>query len=832
MPQIRNTTFYEIINLTKLKHIANNPKIYKARIDKEDVEMRRFNKNHNNSFAMLEKLIQNCEVPQEFQGTEYGVLKITYKKGRNSQNSGRWYAVNGIGLQPLVGCVRHTICEGIWTDIDQVNSHPTILKILFDKFGFKSPMLDECITNRDVFLAKVGDDRNKAKTQIISVINGGLFSNKFLNQFAREINPLIKKIVEHFDYEYTYNYVKETYPKLDDKEITGKCISRILQFEENTLLEHYLDWAYNKGFIDNSNYVSLIFDGFQLLSKFNITNEDLDDCRKYAFEKTGFDIELKIKPFDNGFVLPDDYMNTLELRIEMVNRFVSQVDTIMTDCKSSIEKIVSCGGNHYNIAELAFKIFGGWIFYDDKQSVWFYYDYNNIWCESKDTDLLKYLIQKVLIEIFNKYAYVILQDTIDDLRKTDEEEERNKSLISVIEERQKKCIKTSIEIQNWCFVCKVCENARVFFNKSDFYKDKIDSKHYLFAFKNKVYDFRKNEIRPINPDDYIMNTCGYNYPENVKEEDTAFIINYFKTLFTDEDMFNYMLDTCSSTLNGEKKEQYFNIHTGCGSNSKSTFSGLFETILGGYGININPSTFTKPPKGANETGELWKAKGTRGLFTNEPDDGDKLQTAIIKPIAESSTRTIKVRGLYKEPIEFHITFQLNMFCNNKPELSSVDGGIARRVRVIEWDKKFVEEQDFNPDNKNHILKDTTMMVKLTSPEIRDAFVRLLIDRWGNRVSQMPIIPVPQKIKDASASYVADSNPVLGFMMSNYTITNNDKDYEYSNILYSKLNDKSITLSRFKNDLLAMGITQKRKNKGMAYIGIKEKIIVQSDSDDE
>ena len=830
MPQIKGTTYYEIINLTKLKHIANNPKIYKAQIDKEDADMRRFNKNHNNSFTMLEKLIQNCEVPQEFQGTEYGVLKITYKKGRNSQNSGRWYSVNGIGLQPLVGCVRHTICEGIWTDIDQVNSHPTILKILFDKYGFKSPMLDECINNRNDFLAKVCDDRNKAKTQIISVINGGIFSNKFLNQFAKEINPIITKIVKHFDFEYTYNFVKETYPKLDCKELNGKCISRILQFEENKLLEHYLDWAYDKEFIDETNKVALIFDGFQLLSKFNITDEDLDDCRKYAFEKTGFDIELKIKAFDNAFVLPDDYMNTLEVRIEMVNRFVSQIDTIMKEHRVSIDRVISCGGNHYNIAELAFKIFGGWIYYDDKQSTWYYYDYNNIWCESKDTDLLKYLIQKVMIDIFNKYTYVILEDTIIDLRKTDEDEEKNKVMIGVIEERQKKSNKISIEIQNWTFVGKVCDNARVFFNKSDFFKDKIDSKPYLFAFKNKVYDFRKNAIRPISPDDYIMNTCGYNYPENVNEEDTQFIINYIKTLFTDEDMFDYILDSFCSTLNGEKREQYFNIHTGCGANGKTTFTGLFQVVLGGYAENIGSATFTKPAKGANETGELWKAKGKRGIFTNEPDDGDKLQTSIMKLIADDDGQTIKARGLYKEAIEFFITFQLNMCCNNKPELSSVDGGIGRRVRVIDWVKKFVENPD--PNNANEILIDPSMMKKIKTPEIRDAFIRLLLDRWENDVSKMSRIPVPQKIKDASASYVADSNPVLGFVMSNLDITNNEKDYILSNTLYNMFNNKNISPSRFKNDLLSLGIVSKRKKNGMAYIGIKEKVIVNRDSDSD
>jgi P4 family phage/plasmid primase-like protien len=366
--------------------------------------------------------------------------------------------------------------------------------------------------------------------------------------------------------------------------------------------------------------------------------------------------------------------------------------------------------------------------------------------------------------------------------------------------------------------------------KSDFFKDYIDSKPHLFAFNNKVYDFKENKIRPIRPDDYIMNTCGYNYPENVKQEDTDFVINYFKSLFPDEDMFNYLLDTCSSTLNGDKREQYFNIHTGCGSNSKSTFSGLFETILGGYGVNIPPATFTKPAKGANDTGELWKAKGTRGLFSNEPDDGDKLQTPILKPLAEPSTRTIKARGLYKENIEFHITFQLNIFCNNKPELSSVDGGIGRRVRVIDWKMKFVDADDYDKNNPYHRIRDGYMMSKITTPEIRDAFIKLLLDRWESRVSKMSAIPVPEEVKKASASYVADSNPVLGFVMDKIDITHNATDFVMSSTLYNLFNDRTISQTRFKNDLKWLGIESKRSNKGIIYSGIKLKIIVESDDE--
>ena len=106
-------------------------------------------------------------------------------------------------------------------------------------------------------------------------------------------------------------FVNQTYK--DDKNIDGKIISRILQVIENDLLELYLDFFNSKGLIENCQ-VALIFDGFQLLINDTINQELLNECRQLALDKTGYDIELKIKPFDNALSLPEDYANSNVMR--------------------------------------------------------------------------------------------------------------------------------------------------------------------------------------------------------------------------------------------------------------------------------------------------------------------------------------------------------------------------------------------------------------------------------------------------------------------------------------------------------------------------------------
>jgi putative DNA primase/helicase len=368
--------------------------------------------------------------------------------------------------------------------------------------------------------------------------------------------------------------------------------------------------------------------------------------------------------------------------------------------------------------------------------------------------------------------------------------------------------------------------------KSKFYEDLIDSNSHLFAFSNKVFDFNTNTYRPIKPLDYIMTNTGYDFPEYVEDCDVKFLEEYFETLFPDTEKRNYVLDSSCITLNADRKEQFFNIHTGNGSNSKTTFNNLFESSLGGYACEISPETFTKPKKSANDTGELYKTKGKRAIFSNEPEsDQDKLQTALLKRIADESGRKIIARALYCDPIEFKITFILNFFCNNKPELSSVDGGIARRLRIIDWKVKFVDEPD--PNNVYQKPKNPDIMSKMRTDGVKNAFIRMLIDRWTNRVSQFKLIPVPQVVIDASNEYVDDSNPVLGFINENYELTNNTDDKVSSAVLYnhftSYTNGTKISSKRFKDDLLGIsGIETKRGNKGVVFTGLKKK----EDEDDE
>jgi phage/plasmid-associated DNA primase len=124
-------------------------------------------------------------------------------------------------------------------------------------------------------------------------------------------------------------------------------------------------------------------------------------------------------------------------------------------------------------------------------------------------------------------------------------------------------------------------------------------------------------------------------------------------------------------------------------------------------------------------------------------------------------------------VEFPIFFRVEGCCNNKPTLSSVDGGIGRRIRIINYPVKFIANPE--PNNKNQALLNPEMASTLSSIKVRNTYIRMLIDKFVNTASNIKIENIPKQITDDSNEYIQDCNVVLGFVMDKYQLTNDEKE---------------------------------------------------------
>jgi hypothetical protein len=167
---------------------------------------------------------------------------------------------------------------------------------------------------------------------------------------ANEVKPAIDLINNLSQYSSIAEYVNQTYK--DDKNICGKNISRILQVIENNSLEFYIDYFQSKGLIEN-NQVALIFDSIHLLKNDIGNQEFLNDCRHIVFDKTGYDIELKAKPFDNALSLLDNYAECDDDLPSLINQCNVNLNDFIDRNNKVIDNAINEHGSHITVSNVA-----------------------------------------------------------------------------------------------------------------------------------------------------------------------------------------------------------------------------------------------------------------------------------------------------------------------------------------------------------------------------------------------------------------------------------------------------------------------------------------------
>ena len=204
----------------------------------------------------------------------------------------------------------------------------------------------------------------------------------------------------------------------------------------------------------------------------------------------------------------------------------------------------------------------------------------------------------------------------------------------------------------------------------------------------------------------------------------------------------------------------------------------------------------------------------------------------------SGDSKIKTRGLFAHPIEWMPQFKIVINCNDIPDFSKTDGGVARRVRIIEFKYKFLDDTtDIKYDSHNPYNKqiDRSLNDKFVSDvRYKQAFAKILCDNWKTNVKHLTSMGTPQEVIEASKSFVDQCNDVLGFMTENYDITGIPDDKVAARDLFmeykgggGKLDEKE-----FRYRLNDMGISKKiiGKTKKSYRIGIKLRELEDNDKE--
>lgn len=283
-------------------------------------------------------------------------VNVLYKLSRDScldpNMKGRLFAKGAMSLQLFRREIRHTLAKDIYVDIDIVNCHPIILKQICNKNSWKCDRLDEYIQHREKllpqFMKKYNIDRDTTKKAILTIINGGEAlddSSQFVREFREELKAIRNNLMN--SEKEILAFVKDKRRKI--KNIDGSVMNIKLCEVENEILMEMVKFFRMK----ELNVGVLAFDGLMIEKNDLITPELLNECCKYVKDQKQWDIQLVIKPMDQGFDMSifdkedyDNVKNTFEKDVAKLMNPACYIKDMMTEPK--IINRVSLNENYGN----------------------------------------------------------------------------------------------------------------------------------------------------------------------------------------------------------------------------------------------------------------------------------------------------------------------------------------------------------------------------------------------------------------------------------------------------------------------------------------------------
>ena len=358
--------------------------------------------------------------------------------------------------------------------------------------------------------------------------------------------------------------------------------------------------------------------------------------------------------------------------------------------------------------------------------------------------------------------------------------------------------------------------------------DIMDLNRNVLAFTNGCYDLKTLSFRPIQPNDYVSTTTGYEFPtksdSNVRDELKAMLWS----MFENQDVIDYVMKVFASCVYGTNRWEEFYVLTGSGRNGKGVLADLLKYTFGDYYLSVDNSLFTKPLERKDQPiPAIVEARPKRIMMTTETESEDKLQTGLLKKISGGDVmeaRTLNSKHIVKYVPPYKLFFQVN----NIPALSRVDPAVQNRMRVIGFPFKFIS----TPTEKHHRAVDPDLKEKkIKSIEWRNEFVLMLLEYYGE-IRNLKSLPVPSDIQETTNNYFDDNNPLKMWLEKFYTITKDDNDYVRASVLkrdfITDTRRDNFGDKQFKELLSFNGITAGRKTAGVVFLGLKRKEDIEED----
>lgn len=292
----------------------------------------------------------------------------------------------------------------------------------------------------------------------------------------------------------------------------------------------------------------------------------------------------------------------------------------------------------------------------------------------------------------------------------------------------------------------------------------IDQNKDLIGFENGIFDLINMQFRNGVSSDYVSLSTQYDYVYYSPEEPIyQQLILLISQILPNSDTRHFTLKSLASCLDGHNRDENFYIWSGknaSGGNGKSTITELLSKALGEYAIDSPVSLITgKRENASSANSALVGIRNKRAVIMQEPGSNEQIQADVMKSLTGGDR--VSARELNSTQIEFKPHAKIFMACNRIPILSNNDGGTARRIKVVEFESRFVE----NPVEDAPVLEykiDRDLKNKLE--KYKPVFMCILLDYY--RIYMLEGLIPPKSVLKVTQKYENSNNNVKLFIDEN------------------------------------------------------------------
>lgn len=283
----------------------------------------------------------------------------------------------------------------------------------------------------------------------------------------------------------------------------------------------------------------------------------------------------------------------------------------------------------------------------------------------------------------------------------------------------------------------------------------FDANPALINCHNGTYDLEKKIFREPDWRDFLTMQANFDYTVwSSMERITCERWEQFVKEVTcnDEEKADYLKRALGYSMFGASNEEcMFILHGKTTRNGKSTMLGAIHHLLGDY-ANVSPvSIICKADRAKNAEAAsptIAALKGRRFVTMSESNQYGRLDEEMIKQL--TGGEEITARNLYENQMSFVPQFTMWLSCNDLPSVQDKSLFASDRVRVIEFNRHFTEDE-----------RDTTLKDYFRTREAMMGIFTWLVE--GYTAYKERGLKMNEDMQNVIKQYAKDNDIVLQFL---------------------------------------------------------------------